>query len=110
MPAVSNRRRRRGGRHWNSPNRGGVVLLCKVWCGRGALTSFVSARGALDSLWVSYLESCFGLVVAGLAEAGSEKLRDQRPRLHQIGSVECSGDFYSRGEGTPPTRKPCRAA
>jgi len=49
-----------------------------------------AATGALlDSLWVTYLEACFGLVVAGLAEAGSEKFRGQRPRLQQIGSVEC---------------------
>jgi len=53
----------------------------------------------LDSQWGRYLEVCFGLVVAGLAEAGSEKFRGQRPRLHQIDLVECpeafSGDLYS---------------
>jgi hypothetical protein len=52
---------------------------------------FLGVRKEIDFLLVTYPEARLGSVVAGLAEAGSEKFRGQRPRLHQIGSVKCPG-------------------
>ena len=64
------------------------------------------------SQWVRYLEARFGLIVAGLAEAGSEKFRGQRPGYTKLGSVEwpgaCPGNLYSGMEANQRLQHPCR--